>query len=229
MTTPPTTSPRVKNGAFTITAPDGRHFSLKLYTRQFGDEWKRVVALKVGHSFTGVAFWNDAEGFGYVWKKHRAHLSRGRFDGYSWPRGGSGVERKLATWSDLALRGDDGHWANEGYTVVCVAFCVRCNRELTDPESIRLGLGPTCRGEMMKETIVRMAQGNPGAITVLMQLAQAGRGDVIIALDALEIHGPRIWLAWKDCGDCTVETMVAHFDNDASTLVLRSSLKQLGY
>lgn len=25
--------------------------------------------------------------------------------------------------------------------------CIRCNRELTHPESIELGIGPTCRGE----------------------------------------------------------------------------------
>lgn len=47
------------------------------------------------------------------------------------------------------LRGDrprKGFWAGEGYTLLVEGRCVVCNKKLTDPESIRTGIGPVCGG-----------------------------------------------------------------------------------
>lgn len=44
------------------------------------------------------------------------------------------------------LRGS-GHWWHEGYTLLLEGRCIACNRKLTHPESIRLGIGPECRSK----------------------------------------------------------------------------------
>lgn len=51
------------------------------------------------------------------------------------------------------------------------------------------------------EDITRMCQGNPGALSVLLQLATV-RETIFKALDEREIHGSRIWVLFKDvCGE----------------------------
>ena len=56
--------------------------------------------------------------------------------------------------ADLALRGstDDrhGYWFGEGYRLDLEAHCVECNRRLTTPDSIRLGIGPECRSKVSR-------------------------------------------------------------------------------
>ena len=59
-----------------------------------------------------------------------------------------------------------------------------------------------------QDIVVKMADGNPGALTVLMSLIGSA-GDVLAGglvyacwLDDLEIYGSDIWLAYKDvCGE----------------------------
>jgi len=52
------------------------------------------------------------------------------------------------------------------------------------------------------EAVVKMAQGNPGAINVLMQLLKDESINGALAIywmDELKIRGWRIWFAFKDC------------------------------
>jgi hypothetical protein len=53
----------------------------------------------------------------------------------------------------------------------------------------------------VREMIVTMAEGNPGAVTVLIQLVQAdpvmGFMDVL-HLDDMNMRGPQIWVGFKD-------------------------------
>ena len=54
------------------------------------------------------------------------------------------------------------------------------------------------------EAMVLMAEGNPGAITVLMGVAQhpAGGLEEIKRLDEQGIYGSSLWIAYKDeCGE----------------------------
>lgn len=78
-----------------------------------------------------------------------------------------------------------------------------------------LTLDDTTQGAIMK-----LAQGNPGALTVLMQvMQQAERIDpdsiggptmVLIRLDELGLHGPKIWMLYKDvCGQSVSRMMGA--------------------
>jgi len=148
--------PNVHNGTYTVAHPERGHFTLKLHTAQKGDlAGERILSLLVGPdnttSYRGVAFWKDAEKRAVVWKKHRGPQSVQPIDGFTWQqRGWSAVEQKLAIWADLATRGatDElhGFWYGEGYRLHLEGRCVVCNRKLTDPESIQLGIGPTCGG-----------------------------------------------------------------------------------
>lgn len=168
-----TNAPHVHNGTYTVAHPDQGHFTLKIYTVKKGDlEGKRIIALLVGpdntSNYKGVAFWNDERKVANVWRRHRGPDSHTPIDGYGWQsKGWSSVEKKLTIWCDLAVRGDGigdleiveqteesttvsrprrGYWAGEGYTLLLEGVCVVCNRKLTDPDSIRLGIGPKCGG-----------------------------------------------------------------------------------
>ncbi len=163
--------PRVHGGTYTISHPEQGHFTLKLHTAQKGDlAGKRILSLLVGpdnvNNYQGCAFWDDEAGVANVWKRFKGAGSRMPIDGYSWQdRGWSATEAKLAIWADLAMRGDGtggeqgedvdedgkprrGFWGSEGYRLLLEGRCCVCNRKLTTPESIRLGIGPKCGGRI---------------------------------------------------------------------------------
>ena len=141
---------KLHNGTYTVDSPDG-HFTMKLSTAKEGPlQGKRILSLLVGpdneSSYIGVAFWLEDEARAAVWRKHGSG-SRTRNDGWHWQPEWTKTEKKVAVLLDLALRGDRGYWEGRGYTVLLAGTCVRCNRKLTEPESIRLGIGPVCRGD----------------------------------------------------------------------------------
>lgn len=52
------------------------------------------------------------------------------------------------------------------------------------------------------EAVVKMAEGNPGAINVLMEMLKDEEINGALAIywmDQLQIRGWRIWFAFKDC------------------------------
>jgi hypothetical protein len=52
------------------------------------------------------------------------------------------------------------------------------------------------------EAVIKMAEGNPGAISVLMELLRDESINGALAIywmDELKIRGWRIWFAFKDC------------------------------
>lgn len=46
----------------------------------------------------------------------------------------------------LALDGAFSRWADKGFTIMGEGRCIRCNRLLTEPNSIKTGIGPVCAG-----------------------------------------------------------------------------------
>lgn len=160
------TPPKIHNGTYTIAHETRGHFTLKLHTAQEGQlAGRRILSLLVGPdnvtNFAGVAFWEDERTTAHVWKRYASNRDARAFpiDGYHFGQHWSPVEQKLAIWADLvvrgygyttngvALRGDrSSYWTAEGYTLLLEGRCVCCNRKLTDPDSIRLGIGPVCGG-----------------------------------------------------------------------------------
>ena len=71
----------------------------------------------------------------------------------------------------------------------------------------------------MNDVFFKMSQGNPGALTVLVQLLEQtpiidpdallkGLGS-ILALDTLGIRGSEIWILYKDvCGESIIEVLL---------------------
>lgn len=54
---------------------------------------------------------------------------------------------------------------------------------------------------VVKEAIVTLSEGNPGALSVLIELAKAGGYDIITYMLAFGPSGSGIWVEYKDnCG-----------------------------
>ena len=52
----------------------------------------------------------------------------------------------------------------------------------------------------MMDMLMVMSEGNPGALTVLMNMLSDPTGLLkILSLDSLGIRGPKIWMLYKDC------------------------------
>lgn len=145
---------RVHNGTYTCWHESYGSFAVKLYTATRGDlAGRRIVSLLMGPNeetdWRGVGFWHDRSHTISVWEKysspHRLHFLNGYYYGEKW----STPERKLAIWTCLVVRGATearhGYWFTAGYTLTFETRCVVCNKILTEPESIRRGVGPNCR------------------------------------------------------------------------------------
>tara|TARA_R110000851_G_scaffold120002_1_gene248058 strand:- start:2588 stop:3067 length:480 start_codon:yes stop_codon:yes gene_type:complete len=144
------------NGTYTVSHPEAGHFTVKLYTARKGAlEGRRILALLQGPDNTrdwkGVGFWSDDGTRVDVWKRFSSASRTLQIDGFNYGDHWSATEKKCAIWSDLIVRGatefKHGHWYGEGYRLQLEGRCVVCNAVLTQPESIRLGIGPTCRGK----------------------------------------------------------------------------------
>lgn len=118
------------NGTYTLILPDGSHRTFRVHRKP---DWakfapgQRTIGLLIG-----PANGHDYEDFGFVvsgtvrvWKAHRGKPQE------RWAR-------VLELWAAKALSPDDG------YEVRLAKTCGWCNRLLTTPESIDIGLGPSC-------------------------------------------------------------------------------------
>jgi hypothetical protein len=130
---------KVFNGIYTIqSSKTGDHRTFKIRTQDEKAEFapgQRIVSLLTGSendsdsSYTGFAFIDDL-GI-HVWTKKR----------------GEGLWEKYAEmlWS-LALDSALSPWAVKGFTIMGSGTCLRCNRLLSTPESVKNGIGPVCAG-----------------------------------------------------------------------------------
>lgn len=127
---------RISNGTFTlINKATTTYVTLKILTVQKGKlQGKRIVSRLVGtdneNSYKGFAFVDENDNI-KVWRSQRspknlqtAHILR-----------------------SLAMYDFHSNYADKVEMKVSKR-CVRCNRKLTTPESIRLGIGPLCRTKL---------------------------------------------------------------------------------
>lgn len=61
------------------------------------------------------------------------------------------------------------------------------------------------------DLLTTMSEGNPGAITVLMKMIEAGEENLILilGLDDMNIRGSQIWVGYKDYCEENIETFLA--------------------
>jgi hypothetical protein len=81
------------------------------------------------------------------------------------------------------------------------------NAQVTSRTGGEIGMGKVSFSDSTIDVLVKMSEGNPGALNVLMTLLErvedidpdAGLGGLlyVLLLDDLEIYGPRIWMLFK--------------------------------
>ena len=54
--------------------------------------------------------------------------------------------------------------------------------------------------DTVQDSLVKLSEGNPGALTVLLTILQTRPQDafVLLHLDQMEMRGPSIWIGFKD-------------------------------
>jgi hypothetical protein len=123
---------------FTVTLPSGRHYTYRVVKADECTDGKVrwFVGLLTrpdnyaGYTYMGV--YNPV--LGQIFRTNRSKFSE---DAKCW----WAFERVL----DFLHRGTK---MEEGMEIWHVGKCGRCGRRLTDPDSIRIGIGPECRGRL---------------------------------------------------------------------------------
>lgn len=120
--------PVISNGFYTVTFPDGSHRTFRIRTERNGVfAGRRTFAMLIGPDNTA-----DYEGIGFVtddgiqvWKRFK-NTKQADYAMIVWMMAVNGVESK-------------------GHELLVSKRCLVCNHLLTDDESIRTEIGPTCR------------------------------------------------------------------------------------
>ncbi|GAH39533.1 unnamed protein product, partial [marine sediment metagenome] len=64
----------------------------------------------------------------------------------------------------------------------------------------------------LMDWMVKMAEGNPGVLSVLLTaLKEKGAqemGELVLFLDDMNIRGTQIWLGYKDCCGCDLDKFI---------------------
>lgn len=123
------TPPTIWNGIYTLTFPDGSHKTWRIFTKAPTARFapgKRIIALLIGpdntDDFESVAFL-EPDG-PRIWKRFKD----------------TKVGINVGILCELATG-----MKHEGYELLVSRRCLCCNRPLTDPISLELGIGPFCR------------------------------------------------------------------------------------
>lgn len=134
----PTVDLRKYNGCLTVTNPaTGNHRTFRIKAVMKGKlAGRRIIQLLTGpdntSNYNGFGFVND-DGTISVWKKFVGDTVGGLKD--------------VTVYEQLADIVQHADWfaQERGLRYQFSVRCRRCNRELTDPESIECGIGPVCR------------------------------------------------------------------------------------
>lgn len=137
------------NGIFTIQSPSGAHRTFRIHTQPSAQEQlkkypnrkpfapdQRIISLLVGpdngSDYSKFGFVKD-DGI-YVWQKFQSQTI-----------GQMSLHEKYAdmVWS-LATKNQQSKYSLKGAKLHHEGRCIKCNRRLTTPESILLGIGPVC-------------------------------------------------------------------------------------
>lgn len=119
------------NGTIIVQSPSGAHKVFHIETQSEKAEFapgSRILSLRIkpGH-MRGFAFVNPKA----------AHL---------WKRYSNNQEYK--DYVKILIHRD--HYKNMGVEYLLEGRCIACNRPLTNPESIKTGIGPICAGKKHK-------------------------------------------------------------------------------
>lgn len=127
------------NGRFTIESPRGGHKTFQIRTAKGGNlKGKRILSIFFGRENTddrqyeGFAFVNDDRIAIWGKKNDQTH------------------QMYVRMLTDLVAKGESSELYAMGYRLLMEKKCRVCNRTLTNPESIKSGIGPECAGRRSK-------------------------------------------------------------------------------
>lgn len=128
-------TPVIPNGKFTIhSQKTGEHRTFKISTSRKN---ARFVSL-----LTGPDNQTNYESFAVVsddWQKiHVFKRLRGETSPSMW-------ETYACVLECMLMNKDNGYYEKLGMTIQGSRKCAKCGKELTEPESIAIGIGPYCR------------------------------------------------------------------------------------
>ncbi len=131
-------APALFNGKYTIDSPKGGHRTLRVSTQKANAKFaagRRIIALLEGSDnctdYKGFAFLDDT--YVSIWRKKCGTVGKP-----------SAFEIYAAMLTDMNTKGEASRYHGMGYRLLLEKTCIRCNRVLTHPESIRAGIGPVC-------------------------------------------------------------------------------------
>lgn len=121
-------------GKFTVVYPSGDHRTLQFKTRQTGSlAGKCIVSYREGAGYKGFAFFEGPDDLRF-WRKFREANEPVRL---------TRIQKAVATVVSNPEKHGQLYALESGR-------CWRCDLELTDPESILRGIGPTCFKKMQR-------------------------------------------------------------------------------
>jgi hypothetical protein len=129
----PLRNSEIPDGYYTAVLADGSHRTFRVRTQSEDAEFapnQQIIATLVGPDNSG-----DYKGWGFI-NNGRINVWKSR-------------QNKIGDWyeiADAALFTNDYKKAGLAYATQS-GNCYRCNRLLTEPESIARGLGPICAGK----------------------------------------------------------------------------------
>lgn len=136
METPATVIP---NGTFTVQSPTGEHRTFRIRTQKPDANFapgKRILALMNGpdntSNFMGFAFVGE-DGI-RVWEQRHSRD----------PRNPSTYDKYAAIVWSMLMEGEGSCYYVKGARIESSLCCLRCNRLLTHPESLKIRVGPEC-------------------------------------------------------------------------------------
>lgn len=137
----------IPNGLYTFTNAAGEHRTFKIHTKKKDANFapgQRIVSL-----LTGPDNENDYRGFGFVKNDGIKIWNKNFTPAFQWyarmvVAAANAIEQMIEMETPEAAICLQGR----GYKVQVSKRCCVCNRTLTDPESIKLQIGPICREGM---------------------------------------------------------------------------------
>lgn len=129
---------KLHNGRYTIESTEtGEHRTFWVETQAPDAKFapgRRVVSLLTGSQNDDPACYTS---FGFVDEVGIHVFRQKQTSGPGW------FKFADLLWT-LALDGAFSRWADKGFRIHLEGHCLKCNRVLTTPESIRRGIGPVC-------------------------------------------------------------------------------------
>jgi hypothetical protein len=123
---------QIPNGTFTlVNKATDTHITLRIHTVKSGDlKGKRIISKMNGRDNTrdyqGIAFLNKQDTYS-LWARHRTD------------KNASTISILLA----MIIKGKESRFSDR-VEIKESRKCLRCNRKLTNPQSVEDGIGPEC-------------------------------------------------------------------------------------